>query len=252
MTNISDEQLNAYLDDELSAAERARIDAALEGDPQLQARLAELGQINELLTDAYAPIIEEPVPDHIAALVRNARTPESNVVQLRPATRAPSRWAPMALAASIALVLGFTLLPTSGPKQSNRLAANQIIERGSALDGALTRLSSGRTEALDEGSVEVVLTFASADQGWCREFVATSPDQGATRAVACRALDRWQVVAADRVVDGVADGTFSLAGDSADGSGVEAFIDEQMSGDILDAGAEERLLSNGWARSLPR
>ncbi len=53
---ISQEQLNAFLDNELEDEERAQILAALRTDPELSAEFAHLQQINELVSFAYHDI----------------------------------------------------------------------------------------------------------------------------------------------------------------------------------------------------
>lgn len=58
-----EEELNAYVDDELSAGDRARLSAALDRDPALQKRMAEILQTRSLIRCAY----EHPPPPPQAA-----------------------------------------------------------------------------------------------------------------------------------------------------------------------------------------
>ncbi len=61
--NISDELLTAYLDDEVEAADRVRIDAALAEDEELQGRLALLDVPLDPIRDAMAQVAAQaPAP----------------------------------------------------------------------------------------------------------------------------------------------------------------------------------------------
>jgi len=53
-TRLSEEELHAFVDDQLGASDRARILEILQLDPELQRRVAELRQAKELLRLAYA------------------------------------------------------------------------------------------------------------------------------------------------------------------------------------------------------
>ena len=60
---MSEEQLNAYVDDELSASDRARVLEALDHDAALQKRMAEIQQMRSLLRHAYE---HPPLPPQAA------------------------------------------------------------------------------------------------------------------------------------------------------------------------------------------
>lgn len=65
---ISDEQLNALLDNELHAEERAEILSALQEDKELSAKYCELGRMKEMVNIAY----QEP-PQHVQGFVAPRR-----------------------------------------------------------------------------------------------------------------------------------------------------------------------------------
>lgn len=69
--SISQEQLNAFLDNELEDEERAQILAALRADPALSAEFARLQQLNELIPLAYHDI---PVAIHRQTVQRPRAT----------------------------------------------------------------------------------------------------------------------------------------------------------------------------------
>jgi len=70
MQRHSDEALVAYLDGELDADERRRVEAWLEADPLVRERLTALAQTGDLVRGAYADIVNEPVPARLIAAAR--------------------------------------------------------------------------------------------------------------------------------------------------------------------------------------
>jgi ferric-dicitrate binding protein FerR (iron transport regulator) len=94
---MSDERLHAYLDDELTAAERSDFEHELARDPALRARLQELRGLDAELRDLYAT---------------HARSAEPALVRLRlPADARSTRlpWLLVPLAAAAGLVAGLFL-----------------------------------------------------------------------------------------------------------------------------------------------
>jgi intracellular sulfur oxidation DsrE/DsrF family protein len=61
---VSEEQLNALLDNELDADERARVLAAIDSNPALQARYNELQRLKYLVTNAYQVVPTQRSNDH--------------------------------------------------------------------------------------------------------------------------------------------------------------------------------------------
>src|SRR5215213_1328457 len=70
MQKHSDEALVAYLDGELDPAERGHVKAWLDADPAVRDRLAALAHSADLVRNAYADIVNEPVPEHLLAAAR--------------------------------------------------------------------------------------------------------------------------------------------------------------------------------------
>lgn len=65
---VSDDELAAYLDGELSAARRAEIDLWLTQHPEEAARLDAWGEQDDAIRAAYDPVMAEPLPPALAAL----------------------------------------------------------------------------------------------------------------------------------------------------------------------------------------
>lgn len=85
-SGLSEEELNAFVDGQLSAADRARVRATLDLNEPLQKRVAEMQQMRSLLRHAYA---QPPSPPYAAAL--------------------PRAWARQAFAATMLLCVGAIL-----------------------------------------------------------------------------------------------------------------------------------------------
>ncbi len=120
MHTHSDEALVAYLDGELDDAERRQVDAWLAADPAARERMAALAQSAELVREACAEILDEPIPERLIAAARGARPAdkaparEAEILVLRPGTghsRVPLRHWGISIAAAAAL---FGLLLGSG------------------------------------------------------------------------------------------------------------------------------------------
>jgi len=103
----NDDQLVAFLDGELAEAELASIEAWLERDPALRARLKTLSEATTLIRESFESVLREPVP---AALLRAASPTDATIVPFPTSARpkhAPQwrRWGMMAAAASVALLV---------------------------------------------------------------------------------------------------------------------------------------------------
>jgi anti-sigma factor RsiW len=96
---IDDAELHAYVDGQLTADRVAAVDAALDSEPALAARVAALRGLNTDLRDALDPILAEPIPERLLAAA----------VPPRPGRGAARRWMMPVFAAAASLVLGLGL-----------------------------------------------------------------------------------------------------------------------------------------------
>jgi anti-sigma factor RsiW len=150
MPKHSDEALVAYLDGELDDAERRHVEAWLEADPAVRGRLAGLAQSAELVRDAYADIVNEPVPQRLIAAAQGetVAAQEAEILVLKRASRAAAmqphrRWQLGAAAAAglfgivfggAGTFVGLGLLNPVSPTSENQLAA--VAANNSWLDNA--------------------------------------------------------------------------------------------------------------------
>ncbi|WP_291194732.1 NepR family anti-sigma factor [Frateuria sp.] len=70
MNPIDDDTLQAYVDGELDASTAARVDAALAQDDALARRVRQAREVRAQLRAAFDPVLEEPVPDRLSAMLQ--------------------------------------------------------------------------------------------------------------------------------------------------------------------------------------
>jgi anti-sigma factor RsiW len=108
---MSDEDLNALIDGELSPAHARRVQEALNADPGLAARADALGADKRALAAAYAPIADAPIPDAWLARIEAATAPVVPVASFaRRGTGRRRALFGLAMAACLAIVALVTLL----------------------------------------------------------------------------------------------------------------------------------------------
>jgi anti-sigma factor RsiW len=77
---ITDDDVHAYVDGQLSPDRIALVEATFASDPELAARVADLRERNALLRDALDPVLAEPIP---ARLLAAAAAPAARASGLR-------------------------------------------------------------------------------------------------------------------------------------------------------------------------
>lgn len=243
--DISDDDLSAYLDGELSAERRSAVESALGDRPDLRRRLDDLERLNRLLRPALDEITDAPMPDGVLDLLKgDGPAGAASGGTVLPFRRWPSfmkaHGIPMAMAASLALVAGVVI--GSGQQQAGSdlfLAAREDVLR------ALSTAPSAEDVVLDSGgTMQVIASFRAADGGYCREFAVHDPAR-TVEAIACNGDGSWQVKVAEFLPAGAAGEGYAPA--SGGGSALQAFADEAAAGDALDRDEEMKLIAAGWA-----
>jgi anti-sigma factor RsiW len=257
---ISDEMLYAYVDNELDAAARAQVEAAMASDPVLAQRVEQQRSLRALLGAAYRPVLEEPVPASLQQAVA-APPPPARVVDLAAARakkrrRVPSvsvpwnwkaldwkMWGGMAACLMIGLFAGRSAWFVD--------ATSDLRARGGvwvASGGLAQALSTQLASAPDpNATVRVGLSFVARDNRYCRSF--TVLESGAA-GLACRRGDAWElrVLAQEPAAAGAAHpGAMRMAASTLSPALLQA-IEATMQGTPLDAAAEREAASRGWQR----
>jgi len=268
--NISDEKLVAFMDGELSAAEMASLENTVSTSPELARRLELLCGADEKIRQGFAAFDARPIRADTKDLINNAANAADkenvgagdNVVAFKAKPQlntgaTSSIWMRQAIAASIALVIGFGggafVFPGSGQTETsstnNIYQTAGLVDNKSPLFSVLETSQSASTvqlEGYSNVSATPVSTFQTYDNDYCREFDVQS--SGSTsRNIACRNGGAWTIVASvlhnnkspDAGVNFItaSDGTPQL---------LDAVVLQLIEGDILDKEDEAKLLSNSW------
>ncbi|WP_298287523.1 hypothetical protein [Novosphingobium sp.] len=263
---IPDEQLRAFLRADLPEADMALIEAAINADPAVCARIEQLAELEEsphdqAIIDAFAPILAAPVPQHladvpltaiadpaIAAPVATDPVATAEVIDFAAASRKkrPMAWGFAqygAMAASLALGLFMGNAVQDGPQGGTSpalvLASADGLQMTPVVETFLSAKGSGDAQALDGlGKASVALTFRTADDRVCRQFSLESAGQ-TSDAVACRAGAHWQLEAFGQRSQPA--GEMRTAGGDAAPAVVTA-VDQLIAGDPLTDAAEKAAL----------
>lgn len=250
MNPIDNETLQAFVDGELDAVVSAQIEATLAGDEALAERVRQARAVRTRLHGLFDPVLDEPVPERLAALLRPA-APEAGVAPAPSGTPAGHRASGgdrrrvfrrrfasgVALAASIAaLAVGvwwhagstFERLQDGRPFAAGKLSH--------ALDQALA------SEPDPAASIAIGLSFRSRDGHVCRTFVDRAGPGVA--GLACREAAGWSLatVGPARPADG---GELRQAASDLPPA-IQAAVDARIRGDAFDAQQERAARANGW------
>lgn len=248
--DIDPAEWQAYLDDELDADARARIDAAIASDPELAARLARDRGLQARVRDAFADVLDEPVPAHLLRLLAAGPGPQAsatpsaqeapNVIALSRRNahrRMPPAWLGYAAAAVLAVVaIGGVWQRTQSPV---RISDGELVAGGPLAKGLDSLLASAPDAA---SPVSIGLTFRSRDGHVCRSF--SFRGDAVLSGMACRHGSAWRLSALERV-EHAEDGEWRQASSTMTPA-VQAAIDGQLSGDAFDAEAERVAIERGW------
>lgn len=224
-----DEMLMAYADGELDPLNAKRVEKAMEADPALARVIEDHRTLRSALGGAFAPILDQPVPDHLTAML------QSNVVALapRPAPAPqPRRWlSGLAIAASLVagIAVGTQWTGTAGPVAAGK---DGLIASGPLARALNTQLASA------QGDTRMLASFRESNGGYCRVFAGQSFD-----GIACKGASGWQLRQTQSA--GARQGTdYAQAGSGS--AKIMAAAQEMMAGEPLDEAAEKQAVTRGW------
>lgn len=235
--SITEDILAAYADGELEGAEAARVAEAVAADPALAATVAAHRELKARLSAHYAPIAQQAVPPHLAALLSGAtdKRDESGAEvisfaaerQKRGLVPMLRRWGPIAgpaLAASLVLAV---LQPWKGGTPEGY--ADPAL--AAALDSQLvaTQPADARTR--------ILISFERDGGGLCRAWRGSSGS-----GIACRDDTGWKIERQFALGES-AGGEFRQAGSDAD---LLAAAQDMAAGGALDAAGERAAKARGW------
>ena len=246
-----DELLSSYLDGELAAAAARELERRLANDGALQARLDALRVADVATRKLFKAVDAAPMPASVLQLLETA-TPARGKVVAFPARGLRQFWQmPVAIAASLALAVGFMvsrLAEQTGPQGTaiETLSARSVVA-GSALFDLLEGQPSGQWTRLgDAVSGQAVLSFADQSGRYCRQLRLDAPAASA-HAVACRTQDAWQVEVV-AFAGAVPAGQFQAAAEATPAS-ISAAVDGLIgAADPLGPDEENLIISKGWKK----
>jgi hypothetical protein len=254
-TDIPDDLLTAYVEGQLSDAERARIEQAMATDVRLAQRVAQQRALRGRLRNVFDSALRESLPQRRVNAGRvDAAGGPAQVIDLarvraerarRPERRRLSipRRATTAIAASLiaGVGVGFLIQRLMESAAPTEYRDGALLASG-LLNHALNEQPSGA--ASGSGAVRLGLTYRAKGGGYCRTFTL---DHGHGFAgLACREQHRWRIltlIASDPIAGGA---PISRA------TGVELpptlleIVTERTSGEPLDASAESRARRSDW------
>jgi hypothetical protein len=256
--SIPDDVLMAYVDGELSAEERARVEAAMRTDAEVARRVEQQQSLRASLRATFDEVLREPVPERLLAAARGQTaigrgstvSDFAAAAQARDAARearvtAGRRWSwPEWGAIAASLVIGVIVAqfamrsPGSAPFTSEQ---GQLLAQGDLARTLSEQLAS--TQATD-ADTSVGVSFRAKDGGYCRSFTMRS---SSTAGLACRDGDAWRVDVLART--DATSGEYTQAGSALPPAVLNA-IDQRIEGEPLDAAAEARARESLW-RSTP-
>ena len=243
--NVNTELLMAYVDGELTPVQAAQVEAAIAANPAMADAVARQFALRRSLVDAYAPVLDEPVPETLTRMLRPSDAASGNVVPL-PSRAAPaprSRWGvPQWAAMAASLLLGVAVSQWVSKPDAALLSAGEggALVAGADLAGSLERQLASVPEP--GGVVAVGLTFRDTTGNYCRSFAieGSQPLAG----LACRESDgNWKV---PMVTESTTQSGELRQASTAMPAAVLAEVTARMSGDPLDAAEERQARDAGW------
>ncbi len=247
--NFSDEILMAFADGELDENTRHAIELAMRTDPALAARVRKIQALRSNVLSAFAPTLDEAVPQRLHAAARSAKVVHLNTVRAArlPPPRVPEKphwpwreWGAIAGSVVFGVMAGaFGLHQIKGgtPMVASS-GVNGMLTAQGALAEALSEQLSGVPAG--EAKVRIGLSFVAKEGGYCRSF--SLPNAGG---LACRSGEQW-IIPVMAATDSASQ-PYRQVGSTMPPA-VLAAIEERIEGKSLDILAERAALRKNWRR----
>jgi hypothetical protein len=246
--DITNELLVAYVDDELDAAQRTMVNAALKGDAALQRRAEEMRLSRDLLREAFPLQSPERVPGRLdaaaerlaAACTRQSRRARHDF-SLRPKYAVGAALAVCAVAAAAY----FAWQPVKRTPQI--VTALAQIDPGNPLHTLLESTPSAQVvEVPEEGAtLRAILTFRANDGRFCREFEILASARAST-GIACREKGQWHTEVRSSAAAALTSSNYYTPAAGFDDPAIAAMVDKLMQGEPLGVEEEAQVLAAHW------
>lgn len=235
--SVTDEQIAAYADGELAGEELAQVEAAVAADPALASKVEAHRALKAKLGAHFAPILDQPVPDHLSAMLRPSEqtaevvsfAQERSKRGLAPIVR---RWGvyigPALAAAVVAAAVFLPRIGGSDPIPTDGMAGPQLA---SVLDNQLV------ADQNPEAETRILLSFEQEPGRLCRVYRGE-----VAGGIACRNEQGWQIEREMLLGDGQST-EFRQAGSDAE---LMAAAQSMATGGALTAEEEAAAKAKGW------
>jgi hypothetical protein len=186
MTNYSDEQLSAFLDNELSPSEYQQCAEDIAANAELQRRVDALRAADELARDYFNSVDEladnSALIDLInsAPLINSATFTANKVVTLPTKKPLITRIASLAIAASVLLAVGVLWRHAT---ITSPYAQERVL---------LSELSSGEIRSYDDSRAELVRSWRTSNGEICRELMLHRAE-GSDTLIGCWRHHEWDI-----------------------------------------------------------
>jgi anti-sigma factor RsiW len=230
---LNRDELDRFVDGELSPGEMERIAAMLADSPEQNAYVARQESLRKQLRDEFHAL-DGSMPER---LIQTARTaPASWRWRLR-ATREPNRLFRWLVPTCATLVLGFVAGISLRPQADLATSASgQVIAHGT-LDKALDRQLASEASA---GPVRIGISFRNKAGQACRTF-----NSGSNAGLACHNAGAWVVTMLVRQVPEDAGSAYRMAGSEMPDA-VRRAVTASIRGEPFDAAMEAQTARDGW------
>lgn len=228
-----DEEVGAYLDDEVDPEQRSTLRCQLTNEPSAADRLSLFTRADNQLRRAFStgPVEQN---DPLAALLRSSQS-----LHGRSAVSLWQRLGALAAACVLGVFAGASLVRGGLPSGVGYL--------GPAIVDALQSAPSGQTRSYPGGEIILAQTIRT-DSGYCREARVTAVS-GATDILACRQGEGWALAASVTPISDVSDG-YAAAGVQA--SLFDVALGERGSPTYVEVIEESRLIATEWGAGRGR
>jgi len=252
--DVTAEQLMAYADGALESAEALRIAELLAVNPGLQAEVDAYVESRSVLHGVYDDLLDEPVPEHLEALVMSSHGDNVVAFLATKPQRAPAQWFGCWRQAAAAVVIlavgGVAGYHLADDPSVQSLVFAGMLDAHHPLSTALESAPSSELIVIGDERFMAIQSFGTASGAVCREYESGNNDTGIV-GIACRSDDGWHVEVVVANMDGVATGGNGYQ--AASGLDVAA-IDEVLYGmgalPGFDSAREDCLLRNDWDMSV--
>lgn len=274
MDKVTNEMLMAFVDGEVDATTREKIEAALQSDPELRAKAAVFEATGRSIADVFDPILSHPLSQlqERIPVAGKAGSAASIAQEQQPRPANFFRWfsglfeAPTTLSMAVALSavflggLGLGLLVKTGIVPSSTLGADLVAFRDDglvatgSLNHTLESLGSGSKFAKSvsgeqELEIKPILTFRDQAGRFCREYEVAYPASSRFAGLACRTIQgNWKVLVHTQISSPPANGNDTAVASGGGLETIDAVVERIIKGDALNLEQEASLIRTGWWR----